>query len=72
MQTENLLKELNKYISDRCEQYYSCTTLCNELLKVRLPINIDNKVEYLLKERVLLIQIIKKYQIEYKVIFTLI
>ena len=45
------------------------TLLCPQLRGLKLPKNPIQRLEYLMKERELLIQIISYYQIEFKVMF---
>jgi len=69
MQGEEFLKHLRKIVFEsKTAGYYSCTTLCSELRIQKLPVNLSHKVEYLLKERELLIHIISDYQLEHKVV----
>lgn len=68
MQGEEFLKRLRKIVLESHDPaYYSSATLCSELRTQKLPVNLTHKVEYLLKERELLIYIISDYQLEYKV-----
>ena len=71
MEQRKSLEQLSRILSDigneKCSYYFN-PLLCSQLKSIILPANPTQCLNYLIKERQLLIEILSDYQIQYKVI----
>jgi len=72
MEERAFIDKLRCYVDDKGNKNAKFShSLYIELKTLKLPIDLTQRMEYLLKERDLLLQILIDYQLEYKVKFTL-
>ena len=70
MQEKNSLKKFHQLTkgTKNAKRDFVNSNLCQELKALELPSDLSQRVKYLMKERVMLIEMIAEYQAELKVL----